>query len=433
MSTILVWKLVVLFGVLFITMFLRFPFFLACFSSAAVYAIVFPRSIPMFVFGQTFVQGLGNSTYASIIFYFLLGAILNHGGLGDRIVKFGNACIGHVKGSLSHINIIASVLFAGVSGSAAADTASIGNLMIPMMKKQGYDAPYSAAVTQMSSIIGPIIPPSTTFVFIASMMDLSVRKLFLCGLIPGLAMGLLELAYSVFISHKRNYPCTEKFAGFKAVWKEFKINFWAIILPLMILICLTVGIGTVTEIGAVSCVLAAFISMVIYKELDWKGLWTCIKATARQVAVVFSMLAAATVFIWIIGSLNFQNSLAAWIGSLGLSRFTVFMIAMLIIFILGMVLETLVITMIFIPVLAIPCIAAGIDPYVFAVAAAIVCAMGLNTPPVGTLLYLTASIADTPAMKVAKESIPFIIAVLIAVVLLGLFPQISLWYPSLVL
>ena len=265
------------------------------------------------------------------------------------------------------------------------------------------------------------------------MMDLSVRKLFLCGLIPGLAMGLLELVYSIYISHKRNYPCTEKFAGFKVIWKEFKINFWAILLPVLILICLTVGIGTVTEIGAVSCVLAAFISMVIYKELDWKGLWNCIKATARQVAVVFSMLAAATVFIWIIGSLNFQNSLAAWIGSLGLSRFTVFMLAMLIIFILGMVLETLVITMIFIPVLAIPCIAAGVDPYVFAVSAAIVCAMGLNTPPVGTLLYLTASIADTSAMKVAKESIPFIVAVLIAVVLLGLFPQIALWYPGLVL
>ncbi|MBR2282733.1 MAG: TRAP transporter large permease subunit, partial [Spirochaetales bacterium] len=230
-----------------------------------------------------------------------------------------------------------------------------------------------------------------------------------------------------------NYPCTEKFAGFKTIWKEFKINFWAILLPVLILICLTVGIGTVTEIGAVSCVFAAFISMVIYKELDWKGLWNCIKATARQVAVVFAMLAAATVFIWIIGSLNFQNSLAAWIGGLGLSRFAVFMIAMLIIFILGMVLETLVITMIFIPVLAIPCIAAGVDPYVFAVAAAMVCAMGLNTPPVGTLLYLTASIADTSAMKVAKESIPFIICVLIAVVLLGLFPQITLWYPSLVL
>lgn len=178
--------------------------------------------------------------------------------------------------------------------------------------------------------------------------------------------------------------------GSSRILEKAEHKFGAILLPVLILICLTVGIGTVTEIGAVSCVLAAFISMVIYKELDWKGLWNCIKATARQVAVVFAMLAAATVFIWIIGSLNFQNSLAAWIGSLGLSRFAVFTIAMLIIFILGMVLETLVITMIFIPVLAIPCIGAGVDSYVFAVAAAMVCAMGLNTPPVGTLLYLTA-------------------------------------------
>ncbi|MCF0237748.1 MAG: TRAP transporter large permease subunit, partial [Sphaerochaetaceae bacterium] len=131
MSGILVAKLCTLFGVLFLTMFLRFPFFLACFSSAVVYAIAFPRAIPWFVFGQTFVQGIGNSTYASIIFYFLLGAVLNSGGIGERLVKFLKTVIGHMRGSLSHINIIASVIFAGVSGSAAADTASIGNLMIP--------------------------------------------------------------------------------------------------------------------------------------------------------------------------------------------------------------------------------------------------------------------------------------------------------------
>ncbi|MCF0238635.1 MAG: TRAP transporter large permease subunit, partial [Sphaerochaetaceae bacterium] len=237
MSSLLVAKLAVLFGVLFIAMFLRAPFFLACFSSAAAYAVIFRGSIPNFVFGQTFVQGISNSTYASVIFYFFLGAILNNGGLGDRIIKFGDACIGHIKGSLSHINIIASIIFAGVSGSAIADTASIGNLMIPMMKKQGYEGEYSAAVTQMSSIIGPIIPPSTTFVFLAMMMDLSIRKLFLCGLVPGIVMGLLELLYSVYISHKRNYPSQPKFAGWKKVWVELKENFWALILPIIIVIC----------------------------------------------------------------------------------------------------------------------------------------------------------------------------------------------------
>ena len=433
MDMLIVYKLLVLFGVLFITMFLRFPFFLACFSAAAAYAVIFPGAMPAFIFGQTFVQGLQNSTYASIIFYFFLGAILNAGGLGERIVDFGNACIGHIKGALSHINILASVIFAGVSGSAIADTASIGNLMIPMMKKQGYPAAYSAAVTQMSSIIGPIIPPSTTFVFIACMMDLSIRKLFLAGLIPGLGMGLVELIYSVYISHRRNFPALPKFGGWANVWRAFKENFWALLLPVLIIACLTLGIGTVTEIGALSCLFAIFISMAIYKELTWKGLWKAMINTAKQIAVTFSMLAAATVFIWIIGSMNFQASLGAWISSLGLSPMQLFLLAMLIIFLLGMILETMVITMIFIPVLAVPCIAAGIDPYVFAVAAAITCAMGLNTPPVGTLLYLTAKIADAPALKVAKESIPFIIGVLILIVLLGFFPNIVLWYPNLVL
>lgn len=425
-------KLAVLFGVLFATMLLRFPFFLSCFTAAGVYAIVFSGAMPAFVFGQTFVNGLNNATYASLIFYFFLGAILNDGGLGDRIVKFGNACIGHIKGSLSHINILASIIFAGVSGSAAADTASIGNLMIPMMKKQGYDAPYSAAVTQMSSIIGPIIPPSTTFVFLAGMMDLSIRKLFLCGLIPGLLLGGLELIYSLFISYKRGYPCIP-FGGFKNILVSFRENFWALLLPVGIIICLTKGIGTVTEIGAASCIFALFIACFIYKEMDLKGIWKAMCKTARQISIMLAMLAAATVFVWVIGRMNFSKMLGAWVAGLGLSPIAIFLLAMLIIFILGMVLETMVITLIFIPVLAIPVISAGIDPFVFAVAAAITCALGLNTPPVGTLLYLTSSIAETSAMKVAKESMPFIICVIIAVVLIGVFPQIVLWYPSLVI
>ncbi len=432
MTIDLVLKLAVIFGVLFLAMFLRFPFFLSCFIAAGAYAVIWPGSMPVFVFGQTFVQGLSNQTYAAVIFYFLLGAILNAGGLGDRMVRFGNACIGHLKGSLSHINIIVSVIFAGVSGSAAADTASIGNLMIPMMKKQGYDAPYSAAVTQMSSIIGPIIPPSTTFVLIASMMDLSVRKLFLCGLVPGIGMGLVELGYSVYISHKRGYPSVP-FGGWKNIWVEFKTNFWALLLPVGIVICLTVGIGTVTEIGAVSCVLAFLIASLVYKEMDLKGLAKALYTTGRQICTVLSMLAAAQVFIWIIGTLRISGKLAAFMAGTGLSGTAMFLLALLIIFILGMILETNIITLVFLPVLATPLVAAGVDPYVFAVAAAIVTAVGLNTPPVGALLYLTAKIADTDAMKVAKESIPFILVLLLFVVLIVFFPAIVTFYPNLVL
>lgn len=432
MTTTIILKLCVIFGVLFLTMFLRFPFFLACFTAAGAYAVFFPGSMPAFVFAQTFVNGLSNQTFAAVIFYFFLGAILNCGGLGDRMVRFGNACIGHLKGGLSHINIVASVIFAGVSGSAVADTASIGNLMIPMMKKQGYDGPYAAAVTQMSSIIGPIIPPSTTFVLLASMMDLSVRKLFLCGLVPGIGMGLVELAYSVYISHKRNYPSIP-FGGWKNIWVEFKENFWALVLPVGIIVCLTLGIGTVTEIGAVSCVLALFITIFIYKEMNWEAFKKALYSTARQICTVLSMLAGATVFVWIIGTMNFSGKLAMALAASGLSATALFLLALVIIFVLGMILETTVITLVFMPVLAATLIGVGIDPYVFAVAGSIVTAIGLNTPPVGSLLYLTARIAETDAMKVAKESLPFIIALLLLCVAMVFFPQIVTFYPNLVL
>lgn len=432
MTTTIVLKLVVLFGVLFLAMALRFPFFLACFAAAGAYAVVFPGSMPPFVFAQTFVNGLSNQTFAAIIFYFFLGAILNCGGLGDRMVRFGNACIGHLKGGLSHINIVASVIFAGVSGSAVADTASVGNLMIPMMKKQGYDAPYSAAVTQMSSIIGPIIPPSTTFVMLASMMDLSVRKLFLCGLVPGIFMGLVELLYSFYISHKRNYPSIP-FGGWKNIWTSFKENFWALILPVAIIYCLTAGIGTVTEIGAVSCVFALIIAIFIYKEMDLAKFKKAIYDTARQICTTLAMLAGATVFVWIIGTMNFSTKLAATLAASGLSPTALFILVVLLIFVLGMVLETSVITLVFMPVLATTLVGVGIDPYVFAVVGAIITAVGLNTPPVGGLLYLTARIADTSPLKVFRESLPFIIGLILLCFLMILFPQIVTLYPSLVL
>ena len=432
MTTTIILKLVVLFGVLFVAMALRFPFFLACFTAAGAYALIFPGSMPAFVFAQTFVNGLSNQTFAAIIFYFFLGAILNCGGLGDRMVRFGNACIGHLKGGLSHINIVASVIFAGVSGSAVADTASVGNLMIPMMKKQGYDPEYSAAVTQMSSIIGPIIPPSTTFVLLASMMDLSVRRLFLCGLVPGIFMGLVELIYSFYISKKRNYP-SRPFGGWKNVWVEFKENFWALILPVVIIYCLTAGVGTVTEIGAVSCIFALFIAIVVYKEMDLKAFLKSIYDTARQICTTLAMLAGATVFVWIIGTMNFSGKLATTLAGSGLSPNALFLLVALLIFILGMVLETSVITLVFMPVLASTLTMVGIDPYVFAVVGAIITAVGLNTPPVGGLLYLTARIAGASPLKVFKESLPFIIGLLILCVLMIFFPQIVTFYPRLVL
>jgi tripartite ATP-independent transporter DctM subunit len=431
MTPLLLSKLAVLFGVLFVAMFLRIPFFFSCFAAAAAYAIIFPGAMPAFVFAQTFVHGLNNQVYAAVVFYFLLGAIFNYGGLGDRMVRFANACIGHMKGSLSHINVIISIVFAGVSGTAIGDTASVGNLMIPMMKKQGYPAPYAAAITQMSSIIGPIIPPSAVFVIIASMLELSVRRLFLAGLIPGILMGLFELGYSIYISKKRNYPCSP-FAGWKVIWKELKECIWALLLPVGIIICLTVGIGTVTEIAAASCAVALFLSVVVYKEMDFKGFISAIMTTARQVASTLAMLAAATVFVWIIGTMNFSTELATFVAGLGLPPAVLVLIALAIIFVLGMVLDSNVITVIFLPVMAISLKGVGVDLYHFAVLAAIVNGMGLNTPPVGSLLYLTSQIAECDPLQTAKESIPFILCILLLVIILVFFPQIITFYPNLV-
>lgn len=428
MSSMTVIQLCVLLGVMLILMLLRFPVFLSMILSSAIFMLIYPGSMPVAVIGQGIVSGINNVSFAAIAFYFMLGEIMNSTGLSERLVTFLDSIVGHIRGSLSHINIISSMVFAGVSGSSVADTASIGALMIPMMKKQGYPAGYAAAVTECSSIIGPIIPPSGTFIIMAIYFNCSVRKMFIGGMIPGLLLGLVELVISFVISKRRNFPKTD-WRGWGYVAKCFKEGFAAFLLPLLVMICLLASIGTVVEIGAFSCMIALILARV-YERITLKDIFKMLIRAAASTATITILLSVAGVFNWLIASLGVSNWIASQLKLLGTSTFVVVGFCMVVLFFLGMILDNLVLQTVIVPVMAPTILALGIDPIWFGVIATLVIMIGLNTPPVGGLIYMTSSIAKCPSSEVIKESIPFVVGNIILVAILLAVPQIVSYLPS---
>jgi C4-dicarboxylate transporter DctM subunit len=428
MNSIVIFELLTIFGVLFLMLLLKFPVFISMVGSLAAYAVIFPGSIPLSVFGQGIISGLSSQNYVAVCFYFFLGEIMTNGGLGDRLIEFMDACLGHVRGSLSHINILSSMVFAGVSGSAVADTASIGSMNLNLMKKAGYPAGYAAAVTAISSTIGPIIPPSSGLVMLGVYFGYSVQKLYLGGIIPGVLMGVVMLVVSTVLAIKNDYP-SSPWRGWGYVAKKAKEGLLACLLPAMILLCLLLGVGTVVEVGATSCLLAIILAA-IHREITPKKLLVMLMRTAILSGATLAMLGFAGLFTWVISSMGVASWIAAQIASIGASETVVMAVCMLILFILGMIVDVPVVLMIIFPVMVPVVKAIGINPVWFSVVGLIVNQLGLCTPPVGTLIYMTAKIGDCPSSDVIKHLIPYIIALIILIAVMIVCPQIVTFLPE---
>ena len=427
----IVWGLIVLFGSLFFYMMaLRLPVFLSMILACATYGLVFPGALPKSVISSGLVTGINSTTFVAILFYFLLGELLNNTGLGDRLYDFLRSIIGHIPGSMSHINVLDSMIFAGVSGSSTADTASLGSIMIPMMKKEGYPAGYAAAITEVSALIGPIIPPSNGFIMCSLVLGCSVRQLFIGGIIPGILLGVIQLIISYYMAVKRKFPCS-KWGGWRNVLVNFKRGFGALLLPLLTMIFLLFGIGTVVEIGAISCLIAIILS-IIYGDFTFKGLFRALVNAAASGARILAIIAVSGVFTWIIASMGVTGAISTWVSALDATPFVVVGVCMLIFFIGGMLLETVVQHLVIMPMMVPALLAANVDLIWFAVLATIVINIGLITPPVGNLIYVTSSIAKCPATQTIKESLPFLAIMFVLVLILLFFPQIVTFLPNLV-
>lgn len=431
MNTAMLFQIIVLFGVLLLFLFLGFPTFLSMAISVLSFWVLWPHEFNALAFGQGIIKGLSDQNFVACCFYFLLGDIMSGGTLGDRMVTFLKAAIGHIPGGIAHVNILSSMVFAGVSGSSVADTASVGAMSLNAMKKSGFPADFSATLTAMTAIIGPIIPPSGGLVMMAVYLGCSARKMFIGGIVPGVLMGILYMALTAYLSIKRNYPRDEKFCGWKKLWEGAKIGFGAFLLPALVIIALLAGFGTVVEIGACS-VFVAILLEIVYREFSWKKLLKMIMNTAIMATALISMISMSGVFTWILSSLGIASWVAAQVTALGMGKTAIMMMCFVLFMILGCLLPVSVILYVIVPVIAPIVLACGIDPIYFGVVVTLIIQIGLNTPPVGTLIYMTAQIAECNAADVIKQNVPYLVLICGLVIAMILCPGIVTWLPNLI-
>lgn len=413
-------------GVFFITLFvflltgIPIAFVLVtCAIALMLYMGIFDAQI----IAQQMVNGTNNFPLMAIPFFMLSGEIMTAGGLSRRIVDFAKIILGRVKGGLGYAGVLASMLFAGLSGSAVADTAALGGLMVPMMKKQGYKAERSTGLVAAGGIIAPLIPPSIPMIVFGVTCGLSITKLFMIGLFPGIMLGLALMVTWFFVVRRDGYDDRSSFT-FKESMQVVKTSIPALLMPVIIIGGIRFGIFTPTEAGAFAVVYALFISLFIYREMNFASLITCLVEASKMTAVVMFVVAAATAVGWLITVAQIPMLIADTFGVLASNPLLLLLVINLFLLALGMVMDLTPAILIFAPVLLPLVKMAGIDPYYFGLLMVFNLCIGLITPPVGTILYLGCGIGHISFSRMVKGILPFLITEIILLFMFVFFPKL---------
>lgn len=385
--------------------------------------------IPAVVMPQKMYAGMDVFVLLSIPGFILAGNLMNRGGITERIIRFANALVGWIRGGLGLTNVGASMLFGGITGTAVADAASIGGVMIPGMKKAGYPADFSAAVTAASSTVGPIIPPSVPMIIVGALSGISVGQMFLAGAIPGILMGLAMMITTYVIARRKNFP-KQKWLGIIEIIRSFGGAFWALAMTGIIIYGLLSGIATPTETAVVAAVYAFVVGAFIYRELPIRELPSIIIDSAISSAAILVLVGFANVFGWILVSEQIPQAIASGVLSITDNRFFVILIINILLLFVGMFMETIAaLIILFVPLLALA-EAVGIEPLHFATFAVLNLMIGLTTPPLGVCLFVCANIARVPLMPVVKAIFPFLITNILVLLLVSYIPELATWLPS---
>jgi len=414
--------------VFIICLILRFPIAFALGLSCLAYVLL--KEVPLVILPMKMYSGIDVFVLLSIPGFILAGNLMNHGGLTAKIIQFCNHLLGHIRGGLALANIGASMFFAGISGTAVSDTASIGTVMIPAMKKEGYDAGISCAVTASSSTVGPIIPPSVPMIIAATLSGLSVGKLFLAGAIPGLLLGIGLMFVTYFISIRNKYPKHPR-SSFMEITRGFIDTFWALLMTFIIIFGIVGGIFTPTEASIIAVIYAMIIGAFVYKKLSWKNLPVIILDSMKTSASLMILVGFANLFGWILITERLPQTISSGILDFTTNKYLVLLIINLLLIFIGTFMETIAALLILFPLLLKVAVTVGVDPIHFAVIAVLNLIIGLTTPPVGVCLFVASSIGKISISRVSKASLPFLAVSVIVLILVTLFPQISLFLPDL--
>lgn len=403
---------------------LRVPIFLAMALAAAAFAITFQPIMQPTVLAQSFMRGLDNQAFTAIVYFFTAGAIMNAGGMSARLLELARALVAHIRGGLAHANIAASMVFAGVSGSAVADASAVGSVMIPAMKRDGYSAAYSGAVTATSATIGLVIPPSIPMVIFALFTPAEVTKLFVAGILPGLLMGGFLLVASGIIAYRRGYPA-HAWQGWPRVWTAFSRSLLALLMPVLVVGGMISGVATVSEIGAIAALYAAIVTLFIYREITIAELWRALVAAATDSAKILIVIAMSGAFVWISARVGIANELALLVSSTALAPTFLLGGIALGLLVLGTVLDPVTLLIVVAPVIAPAAILAGVDITQLGIVFVLASAIGLVTPPVGILLFVTSAQAGTSVIAVVREAAIFLVALVLLLMAVVLWPGLT--------
>jgi len=419
-----------LFGFLFFFMFLGMPIVFAM-AMGVLATIVVWNQIPLTMIFQQIYQGIDSFAIIAVPMFMLAGELMSKVGILDDILLLCNVIVGKFRGSLANANIVASMFFAGISGSAVSDTAAVGGALIPAMVKQGYDKDFSVAVTASSSVIGPIIPPSIGMILYGSIIPVSVSAMFAGGLIPGIMLGGALIIVATVLSFKRKYPINKEKYSPKEVIKAIVRAVPGLLMPIIILGGILGGIFTPTEAAAVAIVYALILGIFYYRTLNIKIIIECFESSMAMAGSVLMIAALACPIGWLVAMGQVPMHLSNFITSVTKSPYVVLFFINLFLLILGFFMDANVSLLVFAPILAPVAAAVGIDPVHFAVVFILNITIGLATPPFGLCLFVGAGIAKINLESAMKAILPFVLVEIAVLLLVTYIPQISLTLPKL--
>jgi len=416
---------------LFVFFALNIPISFSMILTSVIY-LLFKGDIPLIVAAHRVAAGTDQYLLLCIPFFFLAGELMNAGGIMTRLVGFAKSLVGHIPGGLGHVNVVSSMLFSGISGSAVSDASGLGMLEIELMRRSGYDDKFSGAITAASATIGPVIPPSIPFVIYGGITGVSVGRLFLGGIIPGLLMGLFLMAFVYRIAIKRGYERSKR-ATLLEIFRELYRSILVLILPLIILGGILSGAFTPTEAAVVAAVYALIVGTLILKGIRFSEVFPLLVRVGSNSAKLLFIIASASLFGWIMAREGVPLLLAKTFLSISDNPYVILLLVNILLLALGCFMEPITIMIILVPILTPLIETLGIDLVHFGVVITLNLMIGLVTPPLGMVMFVVVNIANITIGELTRELLPLLGALLIVLLLITYIPSLVLWIPNLIM
>ncbi len=400
---------------------------------AASFVTAYFVGVPLETMAQALVKGINVYSLMAVPFFIIAGEIMMRGGITDKLVELSQSLVGWLRGSLAQVNIVASLFFGSIQGSSAADTASVGAMMVPAMEKDGYDRAFSTSVTMASSVEGMLIPPSHNMILFAMAAgNVSIARLFMGGIVPGVVLAAVLGIYCYYISVKRNYPKGDKFNLGRA-WKALIKALPGLGTVFIVVVGVIGGIFTATEAAAVAVIYSLIVGIFVYKKIKFKDIPDILTAALKTISIILILTGASACFSWLVAYLHIPQLISEWMLSITSNKYLIFLMINALLIMCGMFMDMAALILILTPILLPVVVNFGMDPVQFCAIMILNLGLGLITPPVGNTLFIGTAISGKSIGQLAKAMIPFYIMMLIATLIITFVPGVSLFLPNLLM